>query len=223
MSLHRFFQLKFPLKTNETVTKLKMFILGLVWFLILTFWVITVNVKYDGACEVTYNFAFVFVIDFLFYILPLGLVIFLNALTLNELKKRNKTNESKGITHNNLRKINVLPPERTAEKSTATTSKNDNKTQNTKSKGMDKHNKPFICLFCVSLTMIVCFTPYIIAFPLNYSCDSDFCIDEILFKFISAMTYLIGVINPVIIIIFQDNYKNEILKFYNKIKTFIFK
>jgi hypothetical protein len=178
MSFHRYFQLKFPLKTNEKMGMPKYALLGSVWFLVVLFWTINVNVNAIGRdkskCEIDFSMGIVIFADLSFYIIPLVLVIISNSLTFIELKKRNKISHELDL--------------------------------------QNKHQiRPFLCLACVSLTMIVCFLPYSITFPISKSCLD--CLDPVLKRISLTLSYFIGAINPIIIITFQESFRNEFVKF----------
>ena len=98
ITFHRYFQLKFPLKSTEKMSKSKHFILAMVWILVILFWlmsniILSVNTV-ENNCNIDYPFSFTLFASIVFYIIPLVLVFILNILTFIQLKKRNRLKQS---------------------------------------------------------------------------------------------------------------------------------
>ena len=194
ITVHRYFQLRFPLKSHEKMTKVKYAILVSVWLCVILFWLISntilsLNTR-DSRNTIEYPFGFVLFVDIVFYAIPLLLVLFLNIFTFVELKKRNKLKQAIGGSHS-------------ATYGGANSS--------------HKHFiRSYICLFCVSLTLIVCFLPYSFTFPLSAYYE---CFNLIVRRISITLTYFIGIINPIVIFIFQETFRNECGRFITKLKA----
>ena len=218
MAIYRYTLLRFPLRVNDTMTKIKYGILFSLWLVILIFWTIYYGIHYnEEIC--TYEDATELKISavIVFYFTPLTLILSFNVFTIFELRKRNKTKKAKGLgvktypeTVNNLRKI----------ESTATICNSLNIESNkevVKKKESDKNHsrrmflkfiKPYTCLFLVSITTVVCFTPYsILAFKESWS-------ELEIYSISYVCTYLIGIFNPIFIFMYQDSFKNVIKNYF---------
>lgn len=197
MSLHRLFQLKFALKTNEHITSKNLVIIIMVWILIFSFWLsgLIINLTLDfKTCMPNFQFFYSLVGQILFYFIPLVLITVLNVLTLIELKKRNKAKQSIGLEH----------------------------LENANSNGKThtfKHYKPYFCLFGISLTIILSFILYVFIYPIDIYCSEM--LNHHLIDATISLTFLIVVMNPLILLIFQDSFKTELIKSYNRFKAFL--
>ena len=193
MSFHRLFQLKFPLSTTEKISKKSYAIIFSAWLGIALFWLgqIIVELFYQQDCEMNFKIGFELCGHIMFYCMPLFFIVLTNSLTIHELRKRHKVKQSNGLEQ--------------AEHVT-------HQSRNSKYKLL----RPYACLFLVSVTMILSFTLYTITFPIYIYCEAY--LDAYLREISVLLTYLIVVMNPIIILIFQESFKNECIKFFNKLK-----
>ena len=197
MSFHRYFQLKFALKTNEQMTKKNLIVIFLAWILISLFWlsVLIVDLASDmGDCSTNFKFVYIILGQIIFYFIPLIFITMLNILTIVEINKRNKIKHLSGLDHpghssssNNRHGINKF-----------------------------RHYKPYLCLFGISSTMVFSFILYVVIYPVEMYC-SDY-VDQNLSDLTVSLTFLIIVMDPIIILVFQESFKTEFIRILNKFK-----
>ena len=189
MSFHRYFQLKYPLKSNERMSLIKYLILSMNWVLNYLFWISSYVYQYiyfyDRTDFSIYNLNFMLTIDALFYAGPLLIIIVLNILVFIEIKKRNKIKQMNGLKN----KAQIL---------------------NRK----DKEYKAYFYLFLFSLIMLLCFFLY--SFLLFLSTFTE--ISDRFYYAASNITYFINLANPILLLTFQDEFKNEFIKFIGYLK-----
>ena len=222
MALYRFSLLKYPLKVNDGMSKLKYAIIISIWIIIFLFWTINYIPSYNEGCGVIDLYALRLSIVILFYIMPLFIIITSNILTIHELRKRNKIKQAKGLGHHVAAPGTVIHTHKNHHHVEETIIHNSHGNHEghhdiNSIKETDPHKfrkaflkaiKPYICLFIVSITMIICFTPYTTMSFLPEWGKND--IDSIF----GTMTYFIGVVNPITIIIFQDSFRHEFERYF---------
>ena len=164
---------------------------------------------YSNGCDNTDPYALRLSASIILYVIPLTLILTSNILTIYELKKRNKIKQASGLGKHIAAPATVVHPQRVEE---TVINSHDHATDIHSIKTTDPHKyrrefikaiKPYICLFCVSFSIIVCFTPYIIMSFVSEWGDLDS------YKIFSTLTYFIGVANPIILLIFQDSFRHE--------------
>ena len=189
MSFHRYFQLKYPLKSNERMSLIKCLILSLNWVFNYLFWTSSYVYQYfyfhDEASFGMENKNFLLMIDVLFYAGPLLIILGLNILVLIEIKKRNKIKQIKGL-----------------------------KSQTLFLSRKGKESKAYLYMFVFSLTMILCFFMYSLSLVLNFFTD----IDYTFYRIANNIPYFIHLANPILLLTFQDSFKNEFIKFVGYLK-----
>jgi hypothetical protein len=100
LSIHRFMQLKFPLKTNENVTKLKLFFIATTWLVPYGYYAICVIVKiirneFDFYfCTPNYSQILALVSNIILNFLPIFLMIAFNIATFISIMKSKKKRQS---------------------------------------------------------------------------------------------------------------------------------
>ena len=213
MAIYRYTLLRFPLKVNDAMTKIKYVIIFSIWAIVFMFWFVYYGFHYEEKI-CTYEDAQELKISavIIFYLTPLVLILTCNVLTIFELRKRNKIKRAKGlgvtkypITINNFRKIEPTVCNSINGNQEVNLSKENEK--NNSKKMFFKLIKPYTCLLLVSLSMIVCFTPYtILAFNESW-------IKLEIYSISYVCTFLIGIFNPLAIFLYQDSFRVVIKKF----------
>ena len=193
MSFHRYFQLKYPLKSNERMSLTKYLILSLNWVINYLFWISSYVYQYfyfyDRTDFSIYNLNFMLMIDVLFYAGPLLIIIILNILVFIEIKKRNKIKQMNGLKNKAL----IL---------------------NRK----DKEYKAYLYLLLFSFIMLLCFSLYSFSIFLSPFVE----INDRFYYAASNITYFINLANPILLLTFQDEFKNEFIKFIGYLKKKLF-
>ncbi len=209
MALYRYALLHFPLKITDQMTKVKYSIIICIWTVIIGFWLIYYAIHYDDKiCTYDDTLGLKISAVVIFYLTPLILILSSNILTIIELRKRNRIKVAKGLGAKPLATITRRPLTKTELTVMPNSDNNDNLGVNSKKENYQniprrsffKSLKPYICLLLVSISMLVCFTPYtILALNQNWS-------ELVIYKISYACVYLIGVLNPIFIIAFQDSF-----------------
>ena len=225
ISAHRYFQIKSPLKTNESLTKWRCIRVLALWPLTFFCWMtsilwITMTNGFDAeSCYFTYTFPYVLVSDFLVFILPFILIVCFNVLTFIAIKSRPKS------FHNAIEQnlSSIAPPEHRQRKNTAISyvkktaggqesqannhrlSASVGTSSNAHQNRLKKDRHAFNCLICILVNLVINWCIFISAWPITAICPE--CVNGTAYEIGYWTAYIYSAVNAVILFVFHDNFR----------------
>ncbi|CAF1013475.1 unnamed protein product [Brachionus calyciflorus] len=217
MSIHRFRQLKWPLKVNENMSKEKYALIFGKWILIYLFWGLSVilvtrsNFNPEN-CYFTSTFAYVISADSVGYFLPVIAVFLTNIFVYLELRKNFK---KRNIKLGAIKKTRVLKELQTQINSVSRNlekfkGSKDNETTRSRRLDINKEKKAILCIWSISIFLCVLFSVFCISWPLKAKCSD--CVSDVILEIGYWMSYIYSTFNPVILLIFNNKYRHEFYK-----------
>jgi hypothetical protein len=197
LTFQRYLLIKYPLTVTDKINYIKIFLIFTPWLLGFFYWIISVllityNESFDYInCYFTYTFLFVVTSDIIAFFLPIILISIFSVLTIYELYlKKNKKNKSK---------ITILP------------SKVSSKITESKQKFiLEKEEKAILCIIILTLNIILLWIIFLISWPLYAFCSN--CVDALVMEIGYWLAYFASTTNPIIIIIFNQSLRKNIIK-----------
>lgn len=224
VTIQRFQHLIWPLHTSEKINKIKVCLIAGTWILAYMFWSISVLIIYlqkdPNSTECYFSAAFIFILlsDIFVFILPISILVILSFLTIIALVKRAKMKDFLNLSS---KFSNQIQPKFTSNSGSTDNSKSNGQMSeievvNVIKKRNDKEKKAVICIFMVLINLVLCWIIFFITWPMASYCVE--CVSPVLFEYGYWLTYIHSTINPYILFIFHNNFRNEIKKFLIKLK-----
>jgi hypothetical protein len=226
LCLHRLRQIITPTKVTEHLTKKKVFVILLLWFITYAGWTVSVvlimrSETYNGYnCLMGYTFIYNMLSQFFSFMLPYASILILNLLTIIALKiKSRKMKLAKN-------KKRVLPNQTTNGMMKSSLNGNSinmepaNSSQQPRSvfKKENKENRAYLSISVISFSLFLFWSAFLITYPMKAICNE--CISEGLYTIFYYLVYLQALSNPISLIVFHEKFRTHFFVNFNRIKRF---
>lgn len=199
LTFQRYLLIKYPLTVTDKINNIKIFLIFIPWLLGFFYWIISVliityNDSFDYInCYFTYTFLFVVTSDIIAFFLPIILISIFSVLTIYELYVNKKKKNKSTITISSSKvPANLKIPE-------------------SKQKFiLEKEEKAILCIIILTLNIILLWIIFLISWPLYAFCS--YCVDAIVMEIGYWLAYFASTTNPIIIIIFNQSLRKNIIK-----------
>ena len=231
ISYHRLECIRDPVGIKKKPKTHSFLPIALIWSISVVFWTISIvfiRKNYSRSsylidykeCYYLYNLEFILVIDLIVYIIPICYIVILQLLIYVFLKNKDRL-INLSSRHESQRSKPPTDKELMARKrvSIATTTvmhsqkcSNTNHKKNTVNLDLKvlirntKNRKAFVTLFCVTVFIILFWSPWIILWPINAYCN---CIPRPMYSFAYWMKYMNSFTNPIILILGNKHFNSR--------------
>lgn len=224
IAMHRYLLFRSPFKQNENMNRIRWgFIIGICVTCCL-FWSISIGIiksndKNTSTCDFTYKFVYIIFADIIGYILPVFGVFAVNTVFLFELMKYKNKRLDNIKNKPSVTKINTNAPLRTiSRRKTKKENANINMKSNYKHKiHIEKETRAIICLTVCTGALCVLFSLFCVCWP--YKAYSSENVDNLVYDISYWLCYLYSSINPILLIVFNEKFRNEIRHYFTKNKN----
>ena len=221
MTIHRYRVLT-NVHTTDEMTKLRIFNILTIWLLNYCFWATSVlyitSKDFEPAnCYYTYTFAYVFTSDFVTYVTPIICMTVLNGFVLFELYKKGKKFGNKDRVGVVASSAITATEDQVSSVMASNNQSNTKQTVTSQKKKLAKEKRAFICQFCVGFNLIMCWTLFIVTWPIAAYCPS--CISALVSEVSYWAAYFASLTNPILLVIFHRKINQHLFGTIKKIFT----
>ena len=222
---HRYYQLKVPFMSDETITKKKILFILFIWFFVYLFWILSIflndeDIWYED-CYFSSSFVYIASADFFAYLGPIISIIIINILIAVEIQRKSHSNLRIKPTNFHLNVKSAISKSQNNSSSgrfhieNSNNQRVSNENRPKKKQDIQKESKACLCVFILSISLISTFGLFLVSWPLNAYCKE--CVSESIKETSYWIVYLFSSIDPLIVLVFNKNFHNELNRLF-KIK-----
>lgn len=224
LTMHRYHQLYHPHSVTERLdsqNKFNVFKLVTPWAVSFIFWITAIIVFYlydiidYNECMINPSFLFVILKVSLSGYLPLFLTLVFNGLCIRSLIQKRKKFQKNNLK---VQKFNVIDFTVLIFSTDHVSNKYETSLRKRNS-GLNKTEKAALCILCVSLSMFFTQIVNLITWPITRYDNRNRDFDNLLFSFYQLgvwLIYLTSLFDSLIVILFHEKIKSELLKLFSQ-------